>query len=359
MPWSDFIGNAAAVEAARGMVAAGQADRTLVISGPRGVGKTTFAVLLGLALNCQTPPAAGDSCGQCASCRAVVPLEREPALIEEALEFREREVKGAVREAAPLSVALHPHIRLYPPDGEFFSMPQARALMRRTQWLPDAGQCECLVVPDFDQARWMTQTALLKTLEEPPARVALILLARNPLTLLPTVRSRARMLALAPLPPEALAAALAARGGLDEPELRAHLAQGCPGLALRLDLEAYRELRRTALALVRAAAGAAEAGVLFRASESVRAGKEKFETLIEILYSVLQDIQYLQSGYSEAVRNRDCLTELAPMAATLCADKIPQAIEGIDRIQSAARRNVNRPLALDAWALELAGGGRR
>ncbi|HXR98547.1 MAG TPA: hypothetical protein VN709_11965 [Terriglobales bacterium] len=348
---TEFIGNAPAQQQLQRLVAEGRAQRTIVLSGPEGVGKTTLAVRLGLALNCQAPPAPGGFCGTCTSCSRVIELEAVPELIAAALEYREAEVKTQAREAAPLQVALHPAIRLYPPDGDFLTMAQARSVIRLSEMQPDAGARWTLIIPDFDRARWTTQAALLKTLEEPPAGTTIVVLARNPLALLPTVRSRALMINLAPVPLAELQLALQQAGHADA-QLLAKLAQGCPGRALGLDLERYREMRAEAFSLLRGGL-AQDALSVFRLSESTRTGKEKFETLLEILYSVIQDIVYLQSGFSDAVRNVDSMAELQKLAERLPPRWVPDAVERLDRASAAAGRNVFRPLALSSWALGL------
>jgi len=369
MPWREFIGNRNAVEQLQRLVATQRAQRTVVLAGPEGVGKTTMALMLGLSLNCRNPPAAGDFCGECASCRQAVPLHTLAELITQALEHRAAEVKTAPREAAPLVLALHPAVRLYPPDGDFLTMAQARALIHQSQLRPNAGSTWMLIIPEFDRARWTTQAALLKTLEEPPAGVAIAALARNPLALLPTVRSRALVLTLAPVPIDQLAAALPAAhppegdegaegAGLAPADaaLRARLADGCPGRALRLDLAAYQQVRGEALGLLQLAPQPEAPGYavsVFHLSESTRADKEKFETLIEILYSVLQDLVHLQSGYAGGIRNVDCTRELMQLAQQFSSNQLTQAIEELDRVQAGAGRNIFRPLALESWALGL------
>ena len=352
MTWNDFIGNGGAVEQLRRLAAGPATGRTVVLAGPSGVGKTTLAMMLGLSLNCQAPPAPGEHCGACASCAQATPPDGLEELAAAALEYRTAEVKTNPRETAPLQVAPHPAVRVYPPDGDLLTMAQARALIHQSQLQPDAGQTWTLIVPDLDRARWTTQAALLKTLEEPPPGVVLVALARNPLALLPTVRSRALVVRLAPVAPAELVAALAGRE-LAEPELRAQLAAGCPGRALRMDLDLYRELRRDALQLLRGMRdwSRGTVGQAFLGSESARGDREKFESLVEILYSVLQDIEYLQSGFPEAIRNVDCQPELTQLAQWFNPASLPQAIEELDRIQAASGRNIFRPLALDSWVV--------
>lgn len=362
MPFAEFIGNEPVVARLRELIATGGMNRTVIFSGPSGVGKTTLAIMAGLALNCMAPPQPGDFCGACASCRQLVPGWRDlGARTAEALEFREQQVKTRAREDAPLVVQLHPQIELFPADGDFLTIHQARLLSQRCQRRSDAGRTWAFILPDLDRARWMVQASLLKTLEEPPPRTTIFALARNPLELLPTVRSRSLILGLAPAGEAEIATLLGReRAALPSADraLLARLAEGRPGRALSLDLAAYRELREQALLLLATGLHRESLEALFaltgQALLAGRTGKEKLESLAEILYSLLQDILYLIAGRSEAIRNLDCRPELMGLAPSFTMPKLALATEETDRILSAARRNANRGLALEAWALRLA-----
>ena len=88
-----------------------------------------------------------------------------------------------------------------------------------------------------DEMNTAAANALLKLLEEPPARRDLPAGRHQPARLLPTIRSRCRELRLSPLSPDDLAHALAQAGGDVQPEDRAALAElagGSVGEAIRL-----------------------------------------------------------------------------------------------------------------------------
>ncbi|MGP6090087.1 DNA polymerase III subunit delta' [Antarctobacter jejuensis] len=106
-----------------------------------------------------------------------------------------------------------------------------------------------VIVDSADEMNPQAANALLKMLEEPPARTTLLLLSHQPGRLLPTIRSRCRTLRLAPLGPEDMAAAL------DQAEVQANpqdiaplttLAEGSVGAAMRLitldGLPLYKEI---------------------------------------------------------------------------------------------------------------------
>jgi DNA polymerase-3 subunit delta' len=134
-----------------------------------------------------------------------------------------------------------------------------------------------VIVDCADEMNPQAANALLKMLEEPPARATLLLVSHQPSRLLPTIRSRCRTLRLHPLSAADMVAALDQAGtdAPDQPERLATLAAGSVGDALRLigldGLRIYSELvaiaaslprldRARALALAEAAAqrGASE-----------------------------------------------------------------------------------------------------
>ncbi|MFT6649601.1 DNA polymerase III subunit delta' [Pseudophaeobacter arcticus] len=150
-----------------------------------------------------------------------------------------------------------------------------------------------VIVDAADDMNISAANALLKMLEEPPARTTLLLISHQPSRLLPTIRSRCRTLRLGPLLPEDMQSALA-QAGAELPENTAHLtalAAGSVGAALRMlnlgGLRIYAELvqilntmprldRQRAIALAEASAQ--------------RGAAEKFElllTLIEVALSRL------------------------------------------------------------------------
>ena len=91
------------------------------------------------------------------------------------------------------------------------------------------------IIDAADEMNTSAANALLKLLEEPPARSVLLLVCHSPASLLPTIRSRCRTLALQPLGPEDLAAAVAAAGyGVPEDPFLPVLCGGSVGEAIRL-----------------------------------------------------------------------------------------------------------------------------
>ena len=101
---------------------------------------------------------------------------------------------------------------------------------------PDGGR-RAVIIDSADEMNPQAANALLKLLEEPPAKVTMLLIAHQPAKLLPTIRSRCRTLALWPLSPPDLSDALTQAGAELDPadaQALAELAGGSVGAAFRL-----------------------------------------------------------------------------------------------------------------------------
>src|SRR5260370_39402565 len=139
-------------------------------------------------------------------------------------------------------------------------------------------------------------------------------------------------------------------------QLAARLSGGAVGRALALDLEQYVAARKDALVLLGTAARAGDHSDLFRTTETYRGGaegKEKTDQLVDTLYSLLKDLMALSAGAPELVRNSDIAAELKSLAVAVDFNWIAQAAQQLGQVQSGMRRNLLRPLSLDAFALAL------
>jgi DNA polymerase-3 subunit delta' len=152
-----------------------------------------------------------------------------------------------------------------------------------------AGQSawRCIIVDAADEMNTNAQNALLKMLEEPPARTLIILIAHAPSRLLPTIRSRCRALTLRPLTNPQVTEILARKStGLSKSDLQiiSDISDGSPGRALELaqagGLELYRELMGLVEPLPRI-----DTERLHTASDKFggAAGEASYRTFLEIL----------------------------------------------------------------------------
>ncbi len=362
MGFRDFLGNEGTVRHLREGLAAGRLPHALILTGPRGVGKYTLAVMLAQAANCLDPRESDglpDLCGVCSSCRRIGEAADLDARVAEAVAARE-EMRDADKRDTRILIQTHPDVLVIPPDPPqlLIKIGQVRFLMREIYRLPAEARRSMFI---FTSAAFMKEAAnsLLKVLEEPPAHASIFLLAENSGELLPTIRSRAGIFRLGAIPLDQLECLLAER----RPELKpaertliARLAEGAVGRALGFDLAAWLASRSDALVLLRNSIGEGDYSSLFRVTESYRAGaegQEKTEALLRAAASLLEDLLLLKGGSPALVRNVDLQKELASMASAVSFDWIEAAARGLRGVESGLRRNLLRSLALDSFAAQL------
>src|SRR5437667_4780185 len=148
--FADLIAQEHVAAALRGAVAQGRVAHGYLFAGPRGVGKTTAARILAMALNCERRAAAGEPCGECDSCRRIW-------------------TGAANLDVVELDAASNRGVD------------DARDLRERAMYAAstDAGSKVYIV----DEAHMLTReawNALLKILEEPPPRVVFVFATTEP-----------------------------------------------------------------------------------------------------------------------------------------------------------------------------------
>jgi DNA polymerase-3 subunit delta' len=141
--------------------------------------------------------------------------------------------------------------------------------------------------------------------------------------------------------------------GLDHAERRARLANGCPGAAAALDLEVFDKRRAAMLNLLEVASRRAAFGSWLKHAESISASKsEKLDYYLEVLYTLLEDLLLLSHGFDN-VRNPDLAPQLKGIADAVDFRWLRRAVELNDEMVRLIRRNIQKGIALDAFALEL------
>jgi DNA polymerase III subunit delta' len=307
------------------------------------------------------------------------------------------------RRRALLNPSPHPDLVWLVPKGAQHMVEEVREqVIRAAAYRPYEGGKRVFVVEAAEAMRDESQNALLKTLEEPPEFVHLILLSSEPTALLETIVSRCQVVEFAPLSPEAVEASLA---GDDPDELTAaaRLSAGDLDLARFLLTDFGRELRELALGIgaVGSASpepppGSAEADptapwrtllkIAERAGDEAetaarealeaeketgvkrsardiadaakRAGRRRRTELLDLGLDLVatwfRDLAAVASGAAEVAYNRDRLERLEAAAAGLEPNRARRAAELVQDTRRRLDLNVSEELALEALSFRLA-----
>ena len=367
MGFDQFLGNQRIVAALRRMLARGRVPHAMLFAGPRGIGRYTLAVMFAQAANCERLH--DDFCGECPTCLAIGRLADPAPLIEQGLAERGESPDSATVERIPLVLETHPDVWVLVPDPVRRNRPAARPVLRmgqlraaqRAAYFQPTARRRVFILDSAETMRWDYANIFLKILEEPPETASFILIAPRPDDLLPTIRSRAVTFRFGPVETSVVEEFLEHRTKLkpSERHLAAQLSSGCPGAALRLDLEESARLRGQVVRLLELAiAGDSPSDLLTLTEQFAKSDGDLFEKVLELVYSSLTDLLEFSCGLKGRIpRNPDLQDRLERLAKMVNPERICNMMDSFDRLSAGLRRNINRQLSLEAAVLDLASPG--
>jgi DNA polymerase-3 subunit delta' len=238
---------------------------------------------------------------------------------------------------------------------------QIRDLTIHAAYAPREGKWRVLSVDPADRMNASAQNALLKTLEEPPGRAVLILVTSRPHMLLPTVRSRCLSVRFAAMPVPDLAARLEALG-FDRAEalMRAALAGGRAGAALRLKLAEVRDRREAVLATLEGLARDRGALAELGRANALLLGDGEESTLLEgldLIEAILRDAALSASrAPASALVHADLAPRIEALGLRLGRSRAATLVRAVERLRADLRFNPNEKIMADCLWAAIAGG---
>ena len=220
---------------------------------------------------------------------------------------------------------------------------------------PYEGRYRVVVLRQADRARPEAANSLLKTLEEPPSHVVLVLTAANPEALPSTVVSRCQRLDLRPAAREAIEAALVGRGvAADRAHLLAHLSGGRVGWALRAaeDPGLVERRRQQIDQLTGLLAGDRTERIRFAASKKMR-DVTVTSRRIELWATWWRDLLLVCGRNGDHVLNVDRMDEFRNLAPQTSVAQVGLVLEAFQETATQLEANVNVQLALEGLLLKL------
>ncbi|MEP7361526.1 MAG: DNA polymerase III subunit delta', partial [Chloroflexota bacterium] len=330
----------------------------LLLVGPTGVGKTTLAMDMAAGLLCLAADPRARPCRECAACHKV-------------------------------EHGNHPDLHRLAPEGagQQIRVAQIQGLTSDLALLPLEGRVRIAIIESAHRMNIDAQNALLKTLEEPPARVVLILCADDSAALLATVVSRCARARLGPVGAEPITELLGERGLADASRAAAlaRLSAGRPGVAMALAaqpeatvaqsrlagqlldllgadrrrrLAAPIELLSDAAELLRATAGHTDDEVKPQrrsASGAARISPAERRAaaaqLLAVWREVARDLAVATRGGARELHQHELLDDLTAAGRTVDPRAAAQFLDHLESVSRALDAYANPELAVDALLL--------
>jgi DNA polymerase-3 subunit delta' len=315
------VGHDWAVALLRSSLSAGRVAHAYLLSGPPQIGKRTLALALAQALNCAEPDA---PCGRCHSCLKIA--------------------RG-----------IHPDVRLTAGEGAGGSIKieQVRALQHEAMLAPYEGRYRVLIVRQMEQATLEAANSLLKTLEEPPAQVVLVLTAVHSESLPRTIVSRCQHLGLRPVATPVVERVLRDKGvAAVQAQLLARLSGGRLGWALQA--AADEDLLRQRQQDLDRLGGLLTAGQVERlaCAHEVSGDAARTRQLVELWTCWWRDLVLFGQGVDHLV-NGDQIEQYRQVSEQLTLAHALAIVRALQTTAAQLDANVNTRLALEGLFLRL------
>ncbi|MDA1348485.1 MAG: DNA polymerase III subunit [Chloroflexi bacterium] len=330
------IGHTRAVNALRRGLESDRVSHAYLFAGPAHVGKMTLAIDLARMVNC-----IGDDrpCGECRQCvRISQGLHTDVRVLGLAS-------GDAEKEGAPSRTAI--------------SIDEIRTLGKEANLKPFEGRSRVFIIEDAERMSEAAANALLKTLEEPPEQVLLVLLTSKASLLPPTVVSRCQQLELRPLPALQVAEHIRSINGLDAAQVEeiARVSAGRLGWALRaVEQPETLDSRYSRLQEIWEVLSATLERRFSYAADLAGQFANDRDSVVEELglwLSWFRDVMLLSHEAGELVVNLSAIEPLRAAAGSLSGSEIAGAVRAIDKTLELLKRNVSPRLALEQLMLRL------
>ena len=320
----NLLGHDWAVDMLRQHVSNGTMRHAYLFTGSPGVGRRSLALAFARSLTCSHPPAPGAFCGKCRNCRQIAAMQ-------------------------------HPDLNIIQAEkeGGMLKVEQIRELRKSVLLSPYQAKYKIILLLRFQEANPSAANALLKTLEEAPSKVILLLTANNTEQLLPTIVSRCEVLRLRPLPTPRIESYLLEKGAdAEKAQFLAHLSAGRPGYALRLlEDESALGFRNEKLDEFANLLGDSRVA-RFNYAASLAKDKEGFRESLLLWLSLWRDVMLLVAGDEQNIVNIDRRELIETLADRLSLAEAKKLLTTSERGLTQLKRNVNARLLAEVILLD-------
>ena len=313
----------------------GRVPNSYLFYGQESVGKKFTAIEVCKALNCETLSPV-DSCDKCPPC-----LKIEKRIHPDLFILEPTKISPATRRAT---------IRIE----------EVRELQRKLAYLPHEGNTKVAIINNAECMTPNAANSFLKTLEEPPSKTLIILIASNPHQLLPTVVSRCQGIRFYLLPNEAIKKIicrhLETETGESQPEeieLRSRRSMGQVAHALEEDLLKTSQEREELIRLISIVSFKRMDQVFLWTKTKAKQQTEHIQLILDELTRILRDTALIKiDPETRGIINKDLTEKLKILALQKSIPALLTMCEIVQNTKVAIKSNANSQLALENMLID-------
>jgi len=334
MPFENILGQDRPRQVLEKALRNGRIPNAYLFYGQESIGKKFTAIEVAKALNCIVSGPL-DGCGQCSPC-----LKIENRTHPDFFILEPEKSSPTTREAV-------------------LKIDAVRELQKKLAYLPYEGQTKVAIVNNVECMNLQAANSFLKTLEEPPSRTLIILIASNPYQLLPTIVSRCQKIRFYPLPAEAIREIIAhhfeSETGETQPEeleLRSRRAMGQVVRAMKQDLLEVSQHREELIDLI-GVSSFKRMDRVFLWTKTWAKQNDLIQLILDELINLLRDAAVIKTDRtSDAIFNKDLARQLESLAQQKSLSALIAMFATVQSTKAALKSNANAQLSLENMLLE-------
>lgn len=323
----------------------GTIPHALLFTGPEGVGKKTAAMFFAMACNCT--------------------LRNSGQFVESGTDDHKNESNAGCRNSSDvpcgicnacrrIESGIHPDIIRLKPSGPIIKIAQIRELGHSLTMKPFEAGMRVIIIEDAQTMNPSAGNALLKMLEEPPARTILILVATQKTDLLPTIVSRCQHIRFNPISRKNLEALLVANHDFSTQDalVAACMANGSVTHALRANRGTWRNRREWLINEINMLPTMPLRQVL-AVAENLSRSKDDLPQIFDIINTWLRDL-IIWKYNPQKIINRDLEQKIGDTSLEMGLTSLINKVSAIQAARAGLHTSANVRLSLEKLLLELA-----
>ncbi len=323
MDFNQIVGHEKQIESLKNAMMNGTINHCYLFEGEKGLGKKNLALAFSKAILCKDT-SSPDPCNVCSSC----------------IKFNSDN---------------HPDFKLISPEKGVIKKDEIDKLIKGMATTPFEGNKKVFVIDQSDMIRIDGQNRILKTLEEPPNYINIILISSNSTKLIPTILSRCQIIQFYPIRNSKIIDLLVKEYGfhVDKAKFIADFSKGSVEKSIELaNSEDFFEKREEIISIIDSLLNGDKVKAL-TSMEFFNRNKENIEEILDIIIYWFRDLLiYKEIGETSVLTNIDKV-EILSKQSFVDFTKINDIIYKVEDTKSNIKRNVNFGLSLETMLLSI------